>query len=145
MGSYKKFSKELFAQNDKKARKLAKEFYAKSGIVLKDNPKKYGPDLMRMENGKCVGFVECEIKRVWKDDAFPYGSVQFPERKAKYVYTTDLPVEFFMLNNKCNRVLKVDGKDILKSPLKSVRNIYMTRGDEMFFQVPLEKVTFLDL
>jgi hypothetical protein len=124
MGNYKRFSKKL------------------CGVELVDNPDKYGPDLVRTDGG---GFVECEIKKVWKTDEFPYGSVQFPERKAKYVYQNkDTKVEFFMLNMKCNRALTVDGQDILDSKLSHVRNIYVNSG-ELFFQVPLEKVTFFSL
>ena len=138
----KPFSKELYAQNDAKAKKLAKAFFAKLGIELEDHPKRYDVDLVRTDG---EGFVECEIKNVWKDEPFPYESVQFPERKAKYVYKNDKPVTFFMLNSKCNRCLTVKGEDLLKSPLKEVWNKYMRGGGEMFFQVPLDKVEFHDI
>lgn len=140
--SRKPFSKKLFEQNDAKARKLAKAFFAKQGIELEDNPDRYGPDLVR-KDGK--GFIEVEVKKVWETDDFPYESVQFLERKAKYVYQNKLPVEFFMLNAKCNRCLTVEGQDLLKSPLKPVWNKYMRSGKEMFFQVPLEKVKFHEI
>ena len=142
MSVRKPFSKELFAENDGRARTIAKEFYAKKGIELEDNPKRYGPDLVRTD-GK--GFIEVEIKRVWKTDDFLYESVQFPQRKQKYVLNNDLPVEFFMLNAKCNKCLTVEGQDIINSPLKEVWNRYSRGGGEQFFQVPLDKVTFHDI
>lgn len=144
MRAHKKFSKALFERNDAKARKITKEFYAKRGIELRDNPDKYGVDLIRYEGENIVGYTECEIKNVWREDNFPYGSVQFPERKGKFAYTTDLPVEFFMLNAKCNRALIVDGKDLLRSPLREIRNVYVSQG-EAFFQVPLKNVQFYEI
>lgn len=150
MGAYKKFSEKFFRENDPKARKIVSEFFRKKGYVMMPNGDRYGPDLklyknhQEFEKGNFAKFIECEIKRVWKEDKFPYGSVQFPERKAKYIYQTDKPVVFFMLNLKCNKALMVKGEDILKSPLKVVPNIYV-KQDEMFFQVPLDKVTFFDI
>jgi len=169
----KKFNKKLFEQNDPKARKIAKEYFAKRGIKLEDHKNKYGPDLVAKcklcleafgENTTldiceiCGGdpeyqtcefcppfYVEVEIKRVWKDKKFPWATVQFPERKAKYVYQSNIPVKFFMLNAKCNRAFIVDGKDILKSKLVPVYNKYMKGGDEFFFQVPIEKGEFVDI
>ena len=141
--SRKPFSKKLFEQNDAKARELAKKFFKEQfDVELEDHPKKYDVDLVRKDG---EGYVECEIKNVWKEEEFPYDSVQFPERKAKYTYQNDKPVIYFMLNAKCNRCLLVKGEDLLKSPLKKVWNKYMKSGDEMFFQVPLDKVEFFDI
>lgn len=137
---YKKFSKKLFNQNDPKARKLCKELFSKKfGVELVDNPDKYGPDLMHKDGKK---FVECEIKKVWSGDVFPYATVQFPERKWKY--TRAGPVTFVMFNAECTSGLFVDGQDVIKSPLKPVKNIYVSRG-ENFFQVPMSKVDFFSL
>jgi hypothetical protein len=169
----KRFNKKLFDQNDPKARKIAIEYFAKMGILLEDHPNKYGPDLVAscklcteaygpnssLDTCEICGheyepvrehelvppfYVEVEIKRVWRGEEFPYATVQFPERKAKYIYQSNKPVKFFMLNAKCNRAFIVDGKDILKSKLKMVPNVYM-RNDEYFFQVPIEKGEFVEV
>jgi hypothetical protein len=167
----KKFSKKLFEQNDPKARKIAIEYFKKFNIRLEDHPNKYGPDLKAMckfcfEAGYTLDsceicgsedepwrerefvppfYVEVEVKRVWKGDEFPWATVQFPERKAKYIYQSDKPVIFFMLNAKCNRAFIVEGRHILKSKLVPVHNMYMRGGDEFFFQVPINKGKFVDV
>jgi hypothetical protein len=145
MSVTKKFDKKLFDANDPKARELAIKFFKKSqGFAAKPNPDKYGVDLLLFKEDKHVAFAECEIKRVWKGKDFPYGSVQFPERKAKYVYQNNLPVVFIMFNADCNRALLVNGQDLLKSKLVQVPNVYV-KSEECFFQVPLDKVTFIDI
>ena len=164
--AYKKFDKKLYEQNDAKAREIAKKYFARYDYKLLDNPDQYGVDLICYEKIDCAActedtvescetchglgktmkpkmYVEVEIKRVWKDEEFPYGSVQFPERKWKFC-KLDAPVAFFMLNNECSRAVLVTGEDLINSPLKRVSNIYM-RKDENFFQVPLDKATFIEV
>ena len=145
MSVRKRFDKDLFEKYDKKAKRIAKEFYENRGFTTKDNTNRYGVDLILYRDDEHVGFLETEVKAVWKDEPFPYESVQFPERKLKYIIDNDKPVTFFMLNAKCNRCLVVEGKDLMNSPLKKVWNKYMRGGNEMFFQVPLDKVSFHDL
>jgi hypothetical protein len=143
MGKTKRFSKKLHKQNDKKAREIATEWFAKEGYELRDNPDKYGVDLLGYKNDELVMYVEVEIKRVWKEEKFPYGSVQFPSRKFKFCQL-DKPTAFMMINNKCNRALLVTGQDLIKSPLKEVRNVYVDKGED-FFIVSLDKVTFIEV
>jgi len=141
----KRFDKELYEQNDAKAKAAAKLYYNSQGIEVEKNPKRYGPDLRAFKDGQFIGFIECEIKKVWKDEVFPYETIQFPERKAKYVtQNEDHPVTFFMLNKPCNRALIVEGKDMIESKLKEVPNKYVPRG-EFFFQVPLNKAKFVNI
>lgn len=153
----KSFNKKLFEQNDPKARQIAIEYFAKQGYDVRDNPNKYGVDLIAWkihehdpaneyicEDCSIQFCIEVEIKRVWKGDEFPWLTVQFPERKAKYIYQSDKPVKFFMLNAQCNRAFIVDGAEILKSKLKMVPNMYM-RDDEYFFQVPIDKGEFVEI
>jgi hypothetical protein len=142
MSRTKQFSKKLFQENDAKARELAKKYY--SDLDIKDNPDQYGVDLFAYKNGEHVSCIEVEIKRVWKGKDFPYGTVQFPERKWKYVCQNDKPVVFFMANNNGTRALIVEGKDVVKAPLRMIPNKYVGK-DEYFFQVPLDKCTFVDL
>jgi hypothetical protein len=139
----KRFDKKLHEQNDERAPEIAKKYFSLHGYELRDNPDKYGVDLLGYRDGEFVMYVEVEIKRVWTEEDFPYGSVQFPERKWKFC-NLDKPTAFFMINNKCNRALLVTGKDLVASPLKLVSNVYM-RKDENFFQVPLDKVTFVEI
>lgn len=144
MGTRKKFDRKLFEENDRKARGLAKKFLEDAGYEVKDNPDKYGPDLIVTKDGEVRGFVECEIKRVWKGKEFPYDTVQFPERKKKYVIDNDVPVTFLMLNEDCSRMLLVNGDTLINSPLVEVPNRYIYKG-EYFYQVDLKDVVFFDL
>ena len=138
----KRFSKELFDENDQLAKSAAIKHFTKEGFTVQVNPDRYAADLMLFKNGKFVQFVECEVKRVWKDDEFPYANVQFPKRKEKYV--KEDPITFFMINNKGSRALLVKGVDMICSILKEVPNKYVFKGEE-FFQVSLDKVVFVDL
>lgn len=143
MSKKKRFSKELFEENDQLAKTAAVKYFTKKGFDVQSNPDRYAADLLLFsKEGTFVRFVECEIKKVWKEDVFPYENVQFPKRKEKYVKAE--PITFFMINNKGNRALLVEGTDIIQSPLKEVPNKYVYKG-EMFYQVDLKKVTFVEL
>jgi len=146
MGVHKRFDKKLFEENDKKAKGIAIKYYKDLGYNIEENSKRYGPDLLLHDkDNKFIGYVECEKKNVWKEYEFPYDSVQFPERKKKYVLTNqDCIVTFFMVNKECSRALIVDGNDLINSPLEEVSNKYIRKG-EYFFKVDLKKVEFVDI
>lgn len=136
----KKFDKELYEQNDAKARAAAKEILKDYNVI--DNPRKMGVDLIVLDKtklDKVLFYVECECKRVWKD-TFTYDSVQFPERKLKYTQL-ERDTYFIMFNHDFTQYLVVKGEDLASSPLEIVPNKYITYG-EKFFKVPLSKVTF---
>lgn len=132
----KEFSRELFNTNDRVARDITKSFYQKTfGESLADNPDVYGADLIY--NNK---LVECEIKIVWKEDVFPYESIQIPERKSK-IFVNDRFSEFVMINNKLSVLLVLKKENILTSPMVEVPNKYISKG-EFFFQVPIQHARF---
>lgn len=139
---YKQFDKGLYALFDKKARETVKKVLKDQNLTITDNPDQYGPDLIVYDKDKMIGYIECEIKRVWDKPYFPYESVQFPERKRKFLAYKD--ITFYMFNLGCTKGLRVKGEDVLKSPTKEVSNVYIERG-ERFFQVPLDKVEFFDV
>lgn len=125
----KPFDENLFKSNDFKARDAAKDFLLFSGKVAKDNPDKYGPDLV-LNDGS---FIEVEIKHTWKNK-FNFDSLQIPFRKEKFA---KMNCTFMVFNFDCSEVFVVSGEDVLKSPVKEVKNKFI-KGGEMFFQVPLE-------
>jgi hypothetical protein len=140
-GKYKRFDKALFEENDKKAREIAKRYFSKPGYIAQDNPYKYGADLAVYDTTMCstILYIETEIKRVWKTDDFPWDTIQFPERKAKYIQQAKpVPVVYFMLNKECTSALIVKGQDLIDSPLVEVSNKEIKSG-ELFYQVPFEK------
>lgn len=134
----KLFDRELFNENDKRARKAVKRILEDYNVI--DNPKKMGVDLIVQDkDGNTMFYVECEIKKVWKSE-FTYTDVQFPFRKEKYCLL-DKPTYFIMLNYDLSQFLVVKHNDMLASPKEIVRNKYVPYGEE-FFKVSLEKVKF---
>lgn len=143
-GAYKKFDKNLYAQNDAIARKISKQFIEKKlNLTAMDNPDSFGVDLYLVRNGSVIAYAETEVKNVWNSYDFPYGTVQFPERKGKFV-DLDKPTLFCMINNQKTRLLYVWSKDLKSSPLVHVPNKYTAEG-ELFYQVPIQKVSFYDI
>lgn len=140
----KKFSKKLHEENDREARELAKEFFASIGYFLKDNPDEYGPDLVctsYLFETKDLGYVECEIKYNWQSGVFPFETLQIPARKSKFL---DKQIVFFVINAERSKAAVVLGKDVASSPTQVVSNKYVKDGEE-FFQIPVDKVIFVDL
>ena len=138
--AYKKFDQKLHDKYDHCARSIVSSFICSQryGIVVMANPDMYGPDLIIEDEAEDeVYYGECEIKNNWSGAKFPFKTVQFPLRKQKFM-KLDKKCYFFMLNKEKTYVLTVDGKDILKSPVKEVKNKYIPNG-EMFFQVPIER------
>lgn len=138
----KRFDKELYEANDRLARENVRK--VAPNFDIRDNVKKRDVDLLVYDkDGNHVANIETEIKRVWKGPDFKYESVQFPERKAKYA-KLDKPTIFVMFNEDQSKFLVVKDKDLLASPAVVVPNKYVYAG-ELFFQVPLDKVTFNDI
>lgn len=78
----KKFSKELFEKYDEAARDVAKDWLTEEGWNVRDNPDKYGTDLIATKDD-VYWDVEVEVRASWTGD-FPYKSLQIPQRKAKF-------------------------------------------------------------
>lgn len=140
----KKFDPALYEQNDQIAKDKIKRLLRGSGLKVIENPKKKDVDLLVLDDKEQVVLrIECEVKRVWKQDKFPYDNVQFPQRKTRLVIE-ETPTLFVMFNEKLSEYLVVLGKDLIESPLVEVANKYAYSG-EYFYQVPVNKVQFGDL
>jgi hypothetical protein len=139
----KRFDPNLHKENDKLARKAVKALMKDSGYKIKDNPKVRDVDMLVYKDKNHIFNIECEIKRVWKGQTFPYGNVQFPERKAKYA-KLDKPTIFVMFNDDQSAFIALHGKDLILSPKAMVPNKYVLAG-EIFYQVPLDKVSENDI
>lgn len=138
----KRFDRELYDANDKLAKEKLRVLL--SNFDIRENPKKRDVDILVYDKaGNHVANIETEIKRVWKGPKFEYANVQFPERKAKYA-KLDKPTLFVMFNEDQSAFLVVKNTDLLSSPCVEVPNKYVYKG-ELFFQVPLDKVTFNDI
>lgn len=139
----KRFDPQLHKENDSLARKAIKSLLRGSGYKVKDNPKVREVDMLLYKNDKHIGYIEAEIKRVWRGDKFPYENVQFPERKEKYA-KLEKPTIFVMFNEDQSHFLALHGKTMLNSPKAEVPNKYVRSG-EMFFQILLDEVSINDL
>lgn len=140
----KHFDKALYDQNDKIAKAAAKDVLFYHGYTnVEESVKKTDVDLRVLDkDGNLLFYVEVERKAVWHTDDFPYDNVQFPERKTKYALL-DKPTYYMMFSGNMKKFLVVRSKDLLTSPIEMVRNKYVSYG-EMFYQVPLDRVTFND-
>lgn len=143
MFTRKRFDPALYAENDAIARTTVKDLLKGTEFQVLDNPKKRGVDLLVYKDSEHIANIECEIKKVWKGEDFPYESVQIPERKQKYA-ELEKPTIFVMLNNDKSQYLALSGATLLGSPKKEVPNKYVYSG-EHFFQVDKTQVVFNDL
>lgn len=143
-GAYKKFDQQLYKENDMIAKKLTPKIIKNAfGLDSHENTYKYGVDFWLIRNSEIIAYAETEIKLVWNTTNFPYSSVQFPERKKKFT-ELDKPTLFVMINSPKNRALTVWSKDLVQCPLVEVSNKYKIEK-ELFYQVPLNLVTFHDI
>lgn len=106
--------------------KLIKAKYINE-VVVKENPDKYGIDLLVYDEDKVIGYIECEQSYKWGDEDYPYKTIRLPERKEKYLTPSNLPygdkqVLFAMINNKGNRAVLYLGDVAKKAPKKEVHN-----------------------
>lgn len=144
---YKAFDPRLHAQNDAKAKQVISEFILRHNNEVSHveiNSDKYGVDLLLYDDSHLVGYAECEVKRVWNTEVFPWTSVQVPERKQKFAHVLSLPVQFYVLNVDYTKVIVISKRSLLQSPLCHVSNKYVPVG-EVFYQVPLSEVEIFNL
>ena len=131
----KKFSQELFDENDMACRNAAEGLKAELGIdVLEDNTDVYGVDLIGTLNGEFVSYVEVERKLVWDGKDFPYQTVNLPARKQKFVKLI-LPTQFVIFNKDYSYAIIIHRDVVAESPTKFISTIYST--GEKFFDIPL--------
>ena len=142
----KPFDHSEYKRSDAKAKKIAAELFLDlypNLTHITESISEYAIDLELYENYKLVGYLETEIKYSWKGSTFPFKTIQFPERKTKYL-CLQFKTWFCMINATCTYALIVDAEDIKSSPLKMVPNKKISKG-EKFFQVPLAKAAIYKL
>lgn len=129
----KQFSPELFEKYDSVARSATKEFIEGQGWDVVEHPDKYAQDLIATKDGMEV-LVECEVKTLWKGGAFPFGTIQLPERKKKFFHPNAV---FFIWSQDMSDAIYFWAKDIDHLDPVPVSNKYIESG-ERFFQIPIE-------
>ena len=140
MSTKKRFDRELFDEYDKNARKWTTQFLESIGMEVREHPNRYAQDLIAKDALEEEYLIECEVKAVWKSHEFPYDNVQLPFRKKKFF--TDV-TKFFIWNKQGTRAATFWAKDIKELIPVEVKNRYVYSG-ELFFQVPLDLVTFIE-
>lgn len=134
-GESKRFSPSLHQGNDPKSRTVVKDYLARYGMIVDDNPNKYGVDLISKDG---TLQVEVEHRLPWIEEEFPYTEVNVPERKAKFLREGN--VQYIILSRAYDRLGIIMGRDIKQfivdenlvlNPNKYVKN------NEYFFKVPI--------
>jgi len=130
----KKFDQGLFKKYDLAARTVMRFWLEDRGYSVKDNPDRYGVDLIAIKDGN-VSWVEVEVKDAWKGD-FKFKSLHLPFRKLKFatkdtvfvIFRSDLNYAFMFKGD-----VLADCK-VIKKPTK------FTKFDDEFFEIPLSRV-----
>jgi len=135
----KVFSQELHDRYDSAAREAVKEYLTDLGWTVRDNPDIYGIDLFATVGNRSIG-VEVECKRGWIDE-FKFRSLHIPKRKEKFISPENL---FFVLNNEMNKAAIVSGDSLALCGFIS-KATSETTDDDLFFEIPLKMVEFIDM
>lgn len=139
----KPFDKQLFAENDARARAVVTEYItSRHSVTITPNPDQYGVDLL-VTGGLKDWAIECEIKRVWSGPNFPWVTIQLPERKAKY-RKKGREVEYWILNNELTHAIVIPGQNLDEHIPVEVPNVLVSRG-ERFYQIPVALCRKVDL
>ena len=142
-GSYKRFDKNLFDQNDPKSRDIVKEYFKRYNIVLKDNEDQYGVDLIS-EDGSIK--IEVERRLNWNRCEFPFSDINLPERKAKFFKTGG--TTYVIVSKDYSHIGIIKRKDIHQfisdQNLKENKN-RLVQQNELFYKLPKSKFKWIKL
>ena len=140
IGVNKPFSKDLHMKNDPTSRKLVKEFFAERGIKLKDNPNKFGVDLMTEDSDL---LIEVEHRLNWAQPEFPYEEVNVPQRKSKFF--AEGIAHYVILSRDYKYLGFINAKSIQKymaaEYLKESSNRFV-KEHEYFYKIPKSEFEF---
>jgi len=137
----KSFSQHLHDIYDAPARKAVSDWCKmKWGLDCKDNPNKYGVDLIAYRSGSLVGALEVEVRQVGFDQ---FGSIHKAQRKDKLVLG-NLPVLFFALTHDLSRAYWAKVSSLESCPLIEVPNKYVSKG-ELFYDCPIKLFKIAEL
>lgn len=139
MSLVKAFEQDLHDKYDAPAKAAVADYLKRMGWEVLPNPDRYGVDLLVLKDGKNVGVIEVEVRQ-WSPTC-PFSTIHVPERKTKFFNGNSL---FFALTRNMENAYWIESKDILKYPLKEVRNVKVTSG-ELFFDVPTTEFNFVTL
>lgn len=142
----KPFEQSLHDENDLPAREVVKQFYARLGFVLEDNPDRYGVDLV---TGDYKLSVEVERRPVWESGDFPFVMVNFLQRKTKFFVNTPYVLsDYAIVSKDLKRVGIIDQVKIIDAILTSKAtekpNRYVN-DSEFFYEIPRKQFAWFDI
>ena len=141
MSAYKPFNQYLHDVYDAPARKaVASWCNMKWGFDCRDNPNKYGVDLIAFRSDVPVGALEVEVRQEGFDQ---HGSIHIGQRKDK-LFLNNLPTLFFALTQDLSHAYWVKADLIKGCPLIEVKNFYVPNG-ELFYDCPISMFKRVDL
>jgi len=133
MSTYKPFSQDLHDVYDAPARQAVSTWMQmKKGYEVRENPNRYGVDLICFRLGSPVGALEVEVRQLGFDS---HRSIHVAQRKEK-LFQEGLPTLFFALTQDLHRAYYLKADLIKDCPLVEVHNRYVGKG-EMFYDVPI--------
>ena len=137
----KPFSQHLHDVYDGPGRKAVSDWVQmKWGLEVKDNPNRYGVDLICYRSNVPVGLLEVEVRQEGFDRL---GSIHVAQRKDK-LFQEGLPTLFFALTQDLSRAYWVKANLIANCPLIEVHNKYVNKG-ELFYDCPITMFKIADL
>jgi len=137
----KAFSQELHDIYDAPARKAVSDWVnMKWGLEVKENPNKFGVDLICFRSGSPVGALEVEVRQEGFDR---HRTIHAAQRKDK-LFQEGLPTLFFALTQDLSRAYWVKADRIASCPLVEVHNKYVNKG-ELFYNCPITMFKIADL
>ena len=137
----KKFSQDLYDENDTSAKIIAVDYLVSTGLYklneeLNEQPeqfKKLDFEILLIDKNKMIS-VEVERKKVWTKDymwqGFPTIDIPYRKKDSK----ADL---FIMVNNNLNTIAITKMKKVINSAVSAKKTIYTNK--ELFFNVPLSE------
>jgi len=137
----KPFSQHLHDVYDNPGRKTVSDWVQmKWGLQVKDNPNRYGVDLICCRSDVPVGLLEVEVRQEGFDRL---GSIHVAQRKDK-LFQEGLPTLFFAVTQDLSRAYWVKADLIANCPLIEVHNKYVSKG-EFFYDCPITMFKIADL
>ena len=141
MSTYKPFSQDLHDVYDAPARQAVSTWMQmKKGYEVRENPNRYGVDLICFRSGSPVGLFEVEVRQAGFDR---HQTIHVGQRKDK-LFQEGLPTLFFAVTQDLSRAYWVKADLIANCPLIEVHNKYVTKG-EMFYDCPIQMFKIADL
>jgi hypothetical protein len=134
----KHFSQDLHDKYDEIGKAAAKKLFKRWNINLKDNPDKYGIDLIAYQNEELYGYVEVEVRESWKEKQFPFSTLNIPCRKRKLLETASNNC-LVAFNADCSMAFVCKDWTILFSDIEEVKNKHLKKN-EFFFKVPINQI-----